>query len=210
MIKINLLGLKKEVKKSAGVSAPVSLEGAKIVIFAVLFTAAGIGWVAYRHITLSAEETKIAEDYKKAQAEQTKLAAVKVEVEQQEAIKKLLTRQIDVIDALKRGRTGPTEMLNTVANTVVTTKTMWLTTFDTTGNKVNMAGLATSMITVSDFVEGLKRSGLFNNIEMKETAQDDRVKELKAYSWEINAEIVLPPSTDPKAAAAPPAAGKAK
>ena len=73
-----------------------------------------------------------------------------------------------------------------------------------------MAGLATSMITVSDFVEGLKRSGLFNNIEMKETAQDDRVKDLKAYSWEINAEIVLPPSTDSKAAGAPPQAGKAK
>jgi Tfp pilus assembly protein PilN len=208
MIKINLLGLKKEIKKSSGVSAPVSMEGAKIVVFAILFTVAGIGWVAYRHITLTADTDRIEKEMKTAQAEQTRLAAVKVEVEQQEATKKLLTKQKDVIEALKRGRTGPTQMLNTVANIVVTTKTMWLTTFDTTGNKVNMAGLATSMITVSDFVEGLKNSGMFTNIEMKETAQDDRVKDLKAYSWEINAEVVLPAAPDAKPAAA--RAGKAK
>jgi Tfp pilus assembly protein PilN len=192
MIKINLLGLKKEIKKSSGVSAPVSLQGVGLVVIGLVFVAAGFGWVAYRHITLTAESDKIEKQMKTAQDESKRLAQVKVDVEQQEAIKKQLTKQKDVIEALERGRTGPTQMLNTVANTVVTTKTMWLTSFDTTGNKVNMAGLATSMITVADFVEGLKKSGMFTNIEMKETAQDDRVKDLKAYSWEINAEVVLP------------------
>jgi Tfp pilus assembly protein PilN len=207
MIKINLLGLKKEIKKSSGASAPVSLEGAKIVIFALLFAAAGVGWVAYRHLTLTAESDKIAADTKKAEAEQKRLAAVKVEVEQMEAIKKQLTKQIDVIQALETGRTGPTIMLNTLANAVVTTKTMWLITFDTTGNKVNMAGEATSMITVADFVEALKRSGQFANIDMKETAQDERIKDLKAYTWSITADIVTPAA--PEAKPAPPA-GKAK
>jgi Tfp pilus assembly protein PilN len=206
MIKINLLGLKKEIKKSAGASAPVSLQGVGLVVIGLVFALAGVGWVAYRHFALNTESDKIADEFKKAQAEQTRLAAVKVEVEQQEAIKRQLTKQKDVIEALKRGRTGPTQMLNTVANIVVSTKTMWLTTFDTAGNKVNMAGLATSMITVADFVEGLKKSGMFTNIEMKETSQDDRVKDLKAYSWEINAEVVLPAVPDTK----PEAAGKAK
>ena len=207
MIKINLLGLKKEIRKSSGVSAPVSLEGAKIVIFAIVFTAAGLGYVAWRHVSLNSEADKITADTKKAVDEQKRLAAVKVEVEQMEAVKRQLIKQIDVIEALERGRTGPTQMLNAMANTVVSTKTMWLTTFDTTGSKVNMTGLATSMITVADFVEGLKKSGMFINIEMKETVQDDKVKDLKAYSWEISADIVLPAAPDAKSAAP---AGKAK
>jgi Tfp pilus assembly protein PilN len=198
MIKINLLGLKKEIKRSSGASAPVSLEGAKIVIFALLFAAAGVGWVGYRHITLNAQADKIDTDTKKAVEEQKRLAGVKTEVEQ---------REIDVIEALQYGRTGPTQMFNTLANTVVTTKTMWLTTLDTNGGKVNMAGLATSMITVADFIDGLKKSGMFANIEMKETAQDDKVKDLRAYSWEINADIVTQAEPDAKAAAP---AGKAK
>jgi Tfp pilus assembly protein PilN len=207
MIKINLLGLKKEIKRSSGASAPVSLEGAKIVIFALLFAAAGVGWVGYRHITLNAQADKIDTDTKKAVEEQKRLAGVKTEVEQREAVKRQLQRQIDVIEALQYGRTGPTQMFNTLANTVVTTKTMWLTTLDTNGGKVNMAGLATSMITVADFIDGLKKSGMFANIEMKETAQDDKVKDLRAYSWEINADIVTQAEPDAKAAAP---AGKAK
>jgi Tfp pilus assembly protein PilN len=206
MIKINLLGLKKEIKKSSGGSAPVSMQGLGLVLIGLAFAALGPGWEAYRHITLTAEAEKIDADTKKAVAEQTRLAAVKADVEQREAAKKLLQKQIDVIEALERGRTGPTQMLNAMANTVVGTKTMWLTTFSTTGNKVNMAGLATSMNTVADFVEGLKRSGMFTDIEMKETAQDDRVKDLRAYSWEINADIVLPVAPDAQAAPA----GKAK
>ena len=208
MIKINLLGLKKEIKKSSGVSAPVSLEGAKIVIFAIVFTAAGLGYVAYRHITLNTEADQIGADMKKAVEEQKHLAAVKVEVEGMERIKGDLLKQIDVIEALERGRTGPTQMLNTLANAVVTTKTMWLTTFDTASGKVNLAGLATSMITVADFVENLKKTGMFTNIEMRETAQDDKVKDLRTYTWEISADIVT--QAAPDAHPAGPAAGKAK
>src|SRR5882672_3056963 len=98
MIKINLLGLKKEVKKSASVSAPVSMEGMKLVVFGVAFLAAGLGYVAWRHIGLTNESDQIVKDMDIAKKEATRLAGVKTQVEQLEAVKRNLVRQIDVIE----------------------------------------------------------------------------------------------------------------
>jgi len=84
------------------------------------------------------------------------------------------------------------EMLASLANTVVSTKTMWLTTFESTGDKVHMTGFATSADTVADFLRNLKDTGQFNNVELKDTAQDtEREKDrgYSAFSFEVNAQI---------------------
>jgi Tfp pilus assembly protein PilN len=190
MIKINLLGVKKEVKKSAMAGPSVSLEGTKLIVFGLLFTAAGLGYCYYRYITLDSQEKKIAADQKFEEKRKTELTAVKTQVEQLERVKGQLQHQIDVIQGLERGRTGPVVMLNTLANTVVGTKTMWLLTFDNTGNKISISGMATSMNTVADFLRNLQNSGQFANVEMKETAQDETRTDLKVYKFDITADVV--------------------
>jgi type IV pilus assembly protein PilN len=200
MIKINLLGLKKEVKKS---SAPaVSMAGAAVTVAIVAFLAAGLGWDAYRYFTLSAEAAKIADDMKKANAEKTRLAGIKAQFDAMNASKALLVKQIDVIEALERGRTGPAEMLATLANTVVSTKTMWLATFENTGSQVHLTGFATSSNTVADFIRSLKDSGQFTNVELKDTMEDDS-KGITTFQFDLTADL-----TFGKPPAAPPAAGK--
>ena len=67
------------------------------------------------------------------------------------------------------------------------------------------------MITVSDFMKNMRASGQFENIDMKETVQDDKVKELKAYTFEISADIVSPAAPEaPATSTAAKPAGKAK
>ncbi len=188
MIKINLLGLKKEVKKSAAPS--VSLAGTALTIAAVAFLVAGLGWDYYRYYSLSSDETRIVADLKKATAEKTRLEGVKKQFEALQATKGQLMNQINVISALERGRTGPVEMLAALADTVVSTKTMWLTTFENTGDKVHMTGFATSSATVADFLRNLKDTGQFTNIELKDVAQDNtKDTGFTAFQFEVNADL---------------------
>ena len=104
------------------------------------------------------------------------------------------TDKDDVISALERGRTGPVDMLASLANTVVSTKTMWLTTFENTGSQVHMTGMATSADTVADFMRNLKDTGQFSNIELKDTAQDDnKERGYTAFQFELTAQLANAP-----------------
>ena len=194
MIKINLLGLKKEIKKSA--APQVSLAGTALSAALVVFLLAGLGWDYYRYYTLNSDTDKIAADFAKANKEKARLEGVKKQYQALQDNKALLVKQIDVISALERGRTGPVEMLASLANTVVSTKTMWLTTFENTADKVHMTGFATSADTVADFLRNLKDTGQFTNIELKDTAQADN-KDLgfSTFQFEVTAQLTNVPQT---------------
>jgi type IV pilus assembly protein PilN len=197
MIKINLLGLKKEIKKSAAPS--VSLAGTALSAALVVFLVAGLGWDYYRYFTLDSESTKIAADFVRVNKEKTRLEGVKKQFQTLQDSKAQLMKQIDVISALERGRTGPVEMLAALANTVVSTKTMWLTTFENTGGGVHMTGMATSADTVADFMRSLKDTGQFTNIELKDTSQEDsKDRGFTAFQFEVNAQLVNAPQTGAK------------
>jgi type IV pilus assembly protein PilN len=188
MIKINLLGLKKEIKKSAAPS--VSLAGTALMAAAAIFLVAGLGWCYYRYTSLNSQADKIAADMATQQKEQTRLAGVKKELEEMQKQKALLMKQIDVISALERGRTGPVEMLAALANTVISTKTMWLVTFENNGANVHMTGRATSADTVADFMRNLKDTGQFSNIELKDTAEDDSKEFGATFTFDLTAQLV--------------------
>jgi type IV pilus assembly protein PilN len=192
MIRINLLGLKKEVKKSAAPS--VSLAGTALSVALVAFLVAGLAWDYYRYYTLDSEGGKIAVDLSTAKKEKTRLEGVKKQVATLQDNKTQLVKQIDVISALERGRTGPVDMLASLANTVVSTKTMWLTTFENTGAQVHMTGMATSADTVADFMRSLKDTGQFSNIELKDTAQEaSNDLGYTAFQFELTAQLANAP-----------------
>jgi Tfp pilus assembly protein PilN len=81
-------------------------------------------------------------------------------------------------------------MLASLANTVVSTKTMWLTTFENTADKVHMTGFATSAETVADFLRNLKDTGQFTNVELKDTSEDDDAdRGFVAFKFEVSAQL---------------------
>jgi len=201
MIRINLSGAKKEVKKAGG-GPSVSLEGAKLTLFFVGFLLLGLGYVAGRYLKLERDGTKLDEDIKVAESEKAKLATVKAQYEQQEAYKKDLSRRIDIIEGLKRGQTGPVEMLNQLAGAVQANKTLWLSSFDNVGNRVNMVGSAVSVTAVAEFISTLKKTGYFSNVEIREAFQDEKNLTVPTFFFTLSAELVLPGS--------PSAAGTAK
>jgi Tfp pilus assembly protein PilN len=190
MIRINLLGIKKEVKKKGGAPA-VSLEGAKLTGFALAFIGLGLAVLGFHYWQIQKDDTRLKEELRVAQSEKSRLAAVKAQYEQFEAGKRNLQRQIDIIEGLKRQQTGPVELLGQLANTVQITKTMWLTRYDNTGQRVILEGVSISVVTVADFIRNLRNSGAFQSVEIRETSQDERALEVPQFTFEIHAE--LPP-----------------
>ncbi len=197
MIRINLLGVKKEPKKSAAPS--VSLEGAKLTGMALAFIGLAIAALGIHYYQIQSELSRLEQERKVQESEKQRLAAVKAQYDQFEAGKRNLQRQIEIIEALKKGQTGPVEMLGQLAGTVQNTKTMWLTKFENTGQRLVMEGVALSVVTVADFIRNLRNTGQFQKVEITETAQDERARELTNFLFTIPAELPPLGPVDPAA-----------
>ncbi len=187
MIKINLLGVRERVAKRR--VPAISMEGARATaLFIAIFALALIALGAH-YTLLKGESDRLKEEMARAEAEKARLAKVKAEYDQFEKRKQFYLRRIGIIDKLKEYRTGPVTMLTALAGTVETSGTIWLTSFDNTGSKVTIDGVAGSVNIVADFIANLKRTGQFQNVEIRESYQDPSFKEGSLFLFSITAEL---------------------
>ena len=133
-------------------------------------------------------------------AEKATLQTIKAEVDRFESQKAVLQQRINVIETLQKNRSGGQELLQMVANTVVRVDSLWLTNLDRKGNNLEIKGQAGSINAVANFITQLKRSGYFDNVEIKEASETDLVKSAQTFGFSMTAAI---------AGAAPPE-GQAK
>ncbi len=191
MIRINLLGIKKEMPRAAGPS--VSLEGAKLTVMFLVIVGLGLGALFVHWSILQKENKRLTDQQQQEQARKDKLAGIKTEYERFEKQQQILVKQGNILEGLRKNQSGPVTLLNTVANTVVASDQVWLTSFENDGLKVAIDGVAVSVNSVADFITNLKRTGQFKTIEIKESYQDDRFKDLPTFVFSIAAELVPPP-----------------
>ena len=100
-------------------------------------------------------------------------------MDQFEAQKGVLQQRIDVIENLQKNRTGGQELLEMVASTVVHVDSIWLTSLNRTGNSIELQGESASINSVANFITQLKRSGYFDNVEIKTATEDDIVPSVR-------------------------------
>jgi len=96
------------------------------------------------------------------------------------------------------------ELLDQIANTVARTENLWLTSMVKKGNNLAIEGAASSINGVANFVTALKRSGYFQKVEIRESKQDEKSKDVQTYTFQMTAEIA-PPTQAPAPAARPAA-----
>lgn len=196
MIKINLLGTKERPKVSAG--PQINVEGAKLTVLFVIIIALGAVVLVGHYVMLNRENARLTEELGRQEAEKKRLAAVRAELEVFEKRQALLIRRYNIIDGLRKSQSGPVNLLNTLASTVSSSEQLWLTSFENDGVRVNIDGVAGNVNTVADFIGNLKRTGQFKVVEIKESYQDDRFKEMPTFVFSISAEQVPPaPSATP-------------
>ena len=95
---------------------------------------------------------------------------------------------MDVIDQLRQNQTGPVSLLAMISDTVNETEAVWLNSMQDQGANVAIDGTAWSSAAVANLITNLQKTGYFKNIEIKETYQDETVRDMQAFQFTLTCE----------------------
>jgi Tfp pilus assembly protein PilN len=192
MIKINLLETGKGKRaSSAGPSMPTMEMGdmgspkLKILVVMVIVGLANLGyWYRLDHLS-----KEIASKMKVAEQKNRELADVKARYMERQTQANAYKRRVDVIDQLRASQSsGPVNLMAMMGETVNNTEAVWLSKLDDTGPQVSLEGTALSTDAVANLIANLQKTGFFKNVEIKETYQDESVKDMQAFQFILTCE----------------------
>lgn len=187
MIRINLLGVPKPKKgRRTSVSVPsMPGEGPSILLVLFIMAAITLGGNYWWYTHLNSTHDKIQADIASADQEAKRLALVKAAFMEKQKQADQYKKRFDVIDQLKSAQAGPVKLLNAIGSTVNSTDAVWLQSMTDDGGSIQLQGVALSQVAVANLMANLKRSGNFKTVEIKETFQDDVVKDMQAFAFTL-------------------------
>jgi len=172
MIHINLLPVRAAKKREFGRQ--------QLILFGLILVGGLLGnytWWKAEKDSLNALEARIASTRNEiAQLEKT-IGEVKSITQD----KKALEDKLKILDALKKGRTGPVKVMDELA-TIIPSKA-WITEYSEQNGNVVMRGLAVTYEDLSSFAQKLKTSKYFANVTIKKASQKNQSGTVE---WEIN------------------------
>ena len=191
MIRINLLGSPKpKGKKGPAISMPSfelgNMGGPMIQVAAVLLIAGALN--AGYWYQLDREKKSIEVRALVAEQKNRELAAVKVRYLERQRQADAYKHRVDVIDQLRANQSGPVSLLAMIGDTVNSTEAVWLNSMQDQGASVAIDGTALSSDAVANLISNLQKTGFFRNIEIKESYQDDGVKDMQAFQFTLTCE----------------------
>jgi Tfp pilus assembly protein PilN len=192
MIKINLLeNSKGKSKRGGGGPSMPSIEmgdmgSPKLKILAVLVVA-GLFNLGYWY-RLDSQSKAIASHMKVAEQKNRELADVKARFLERQTQANNYKRRVDVIDGLRASQTGPVNLMAMLGETVNNTEAVWLSKMDDSGPSVNLEGTALSTDAVANLIANLQKTGYFKTVEIKETFQDETIKDMQAFQFTLTCE----------------------
>jgi type IV pilus assembly protein PilN len=191
MIRINLLGSPKpKGKKNAAISMPSfefgNLGGPMVQVAAVLLIAGALN--AGYWYQLGREKKSIEVQARLAEQKNRELADIKVRYLERQRQADSYKRRVDVIDQLRNGQATPVGLLSMIGDTVNRTEAVWLNSMQDQGASVAIDGTALSSDAVANLISNLQKTGFFRNIEIKESYQDNAVKDMQAFQFTLTCE----------------------
>ena len=156
-------------------------------ILILLLVCAGIGFT-WSHMRESIAEAKahiaqLQRDIDQYNPQLEQIAAYKKK-------KKELETKIGVIDELDRARTGPVRVLAELAER--TPDRLWLTSLETEGTTILMAGESLDNDLVALFLRSLGESKYFGNVDLDKTEMKASGDGLQIVNFRIRATLVNP------------------
>lgn len=164
MIKINLLPTQKAKKGKKKVEIQSQLILASVVL-SVLLLILGYVWILLNEKVdnLTAEKTKLT----------TELGVLKAkvkEVENYEKDKKAVEEKIKIIEQLRTNQSIPVHLLDQISRSLP--EKVWLVTVNEQNGVIDLEGKATTNSEIVDFINNLKRSSLFKDVQILESRQN--------------------------------------
>jgi type IV pilus assembly protein PilN len=192
MIRINLLGTAKaKSKKGPAVTMPSfdgigNLGGPLVQVAAVLLIAGALNFGYWYQ--LDRDKKAIEVQTRLADQKNRELADIKVRFLERQKQADAYKRRVDVIDQLLTNQTGPVNLLAMIGDTVNSTEAVWLNSMQDQGTSVAIDGMALSSDAVANLISNLQKTGYFRNVEIKESFQDDTIKDMQAFQFTLTCE----------------------
>ncbi|HKC71597.1 MAG TPA: PilN domain-containing protein [Terriglobales bacterium] len=186
MIRINLLGVpKSKSKRGPSLAAVVPGAGVSMVmkVLLVFALAAAMNFGYWYH--LNAEKARLATQLVQAERKNRELSEVKAKYLEREKQMQQYKRRVDVIDELRSQQFGPVKLMATLGGTVDNTEAVWLSVVRDQGGSIDIEGRALSENAVANLITNLQKTGYFKTVEMKESYQDEQVKNMQAFVFTI-------------------------
>jgi Tfp pilus assembly protein PilN len=191
MIRINLLGgAKPKGKKSNALTMPSfelgNLGGPMVQVLGVLLIAGALNFGYWYQ--LDREKKTIEVQARVAEQKNRELADIKVRYLERQKQADSYKRRVDVIDQLRTNQSGPVNLLSMIGDTVNGTEAVWLNSMQDQGASVAIDGMALSSDAVANLISNLQKTGFFRNIEIKESYQDETIKDMQAFQFTLTCE----------------------
>jgi len=193
MIRINLLENSKGKNRRAGGGGPSmptiemgDMGSPKLKVLAVI-ALAGVLNFGYWY-RLDREAQTIATQMKAAELKNRELSDVKARFLERQTQANNYKRRVDVIDSFRAGQAGPVNLLAMLGETVNGTEAVWLSRMDDTGPNLNLEGTALSTDAVANLIANLQKTGYFKAVEIKETYQNENIKDMQAFQFTLTCE----------------------
>ncbi len=158
MIRINLLPVRQAQRIE---------EAKRQVIFAGIGLALVLGLCGFSFVNLAGDVSAAEETTAALESDIQRLKKIIGQVEEFKAKKAELQKKIQVIEKLKKNRTGPVHLLDDIAEAVP--DKAWIKSLTEKGVKVNLVGQAINWESIADFTEKLRRSAFIERVEVGPT-----------------------------------------
>ena len=204
MIRVNLLATKPGAKRQHE-WLPAAQRHAAAGLGLLMLTALGVGgWWFLMHSQLQAADAAIA----KGEASLVRLKDAARIVDQANARKAELTERVTLIDRLRSAKRSQVTLLETISKSA--SDGLWLLEINQKGPTVQIEGRSTSLTSLTDFVEKMQDSGLFDRPVEIMTTSTETVEEVSLVRFNIKAQAAGTAAANAAAAAAAEAAKKKK
>lgn len=203
MIKINLLPIRASKRKESARQ--------QLLIFLVsLFLVIGLALAAYSFLLIKISSTN--KDIAQAEQEIQELKAKIGKIKDLEKLKADVQKKLDVLNQLRRGKSGPVHRLSTLSGAVP--EKLWLTGYTESATGVKVSGIAFTEELIASFMRSLQESEDFTNVELVVSEQVEKAgMKLKKFELSMSLKNQAPPvatAQTPQAKPAPAAQAQTK
>ena len=191
MIRINLLEVPKPKGKRSSMPSMPTIEvgdmgSPRLKVLLAFGLAAAFNLYTWYH--LDAQKKAIEQNMAKAEQKNRELADVKARYMARQREAENYKRRVDVIDQLRKDQSGPVNLMAMVGETVNNTEAVWLNNLKDQGTSVDIEGMALSTDAVANLISNLQKTGYFRNVEIKESIQDETIKDMQAFQFTLSCE----------------------
>jgi type IV pilus assembly protein PilN len=192
MIRINLLEAPKPKNKRSALPSMPTMEvgdvgSPRLKVLIAFGLAAAFNLYTWYH--LDTEKKAIAQSMVQAEQQNRQLSDVKTRYMARQREAENYKRRVDVIDQLRNNQQGgPVNLMAMVGETVNNTEAVWLNNMKDQGSSVDIEGMALSSDAVANLISNLQKTGYFRAVEMKESMQDETIKDMQAFTFTLSCE----------------------